>query len=399
VNLSNILNTSYKAINAVLFLFGFPLITFALGLLVCFFKLYSFELQVVKADYKGERIIFSAFMKVLWKLLFKILLGPFYWWHKSKKVTLLLLFLIILLTLFTQFGGILLWLSLQFIYVFGNKFKKLRIAVFLLSFVGFYLFTLVFAVLPLAVLGGRVSLPWFSSQNTPLKPVNPFIYLCARNYVRPELKELLVLTAKKMNQKYPGTITYYLDASFPFFDYFPLLPHLSHDDGKKVDLAFFYVNGKGKQLKKARSYIGYWAYEKPQKGETAKHMGKKSYLRWNFTWLQRFFPDSKFDVKRMKSLTEYLIQSSRQVDDVTSVRIIIEDYLKERLINNGLENRYYKSIGFQQLNAARHDDHLHLQIKINENLSHHKSSNNVTTPEVKATYEFLNPILFLAHLI
>jgi hypothetical protein len=35
-----------------------------------------------------------------------------------------------------------------------------------------------------------------------------------------------------MDEKFPGTVTIALDANFPFVNGFPLLPHLSHADGK-----------------------------------------------------------------------------------------------------------------------------------------------------------------------
>lgn len=53
-----------------------------------------------------------------------------------------------------------------------------------------------------------------------------------RHYVRPELKKTAKETALRMNEKFPGTTVRYLDANFPFLNNFPLLPHLSHHDGK-----------------------------------------------------------------------------------------------------------------------------------------------------------------------
>ena len=61
-----------------------------------------------------------------------------------------------------------------------------------------------------------------------------------RHYVAPELKKVLFDLSAQMDREYPGTTTLILDANFPFISGFPLLPHLSHSDGQKVDLAFFY---------------------------------------------------------------------------------------------------------------------------------------------------------------
>jgi len=56
-----------------------------------------------------------------------------------------------------------------------------------------------------------------------------------------------------------------LDANFPFFDGFPILPHLSHNDGNKIDIAFYYGDPSiGQYLRgKAKSPIGYWGFERP----------------------------------------------------------------------------------------------------------------------------------------
>ena len=61
-----------------------------------------------------------------------------------------------------------------------------------------------------------------------------------------------------MYDKYPGTILNYLEANFPFIDKFPLLPHLSHNDGKKLDVSFHYVNAKtGEHTNVVPSWLGY----------------------------------------------------------------------------------------------------------------------------------------------
>lgn len=84
---------------------------------------------------------------------------------------------------------------------------------------------------------GRVAL---SCVNDGPLQVQSWVY-CAlnRNYVAPELAAVLADTAAEMDRRYPGTVTNVLDAGFPFLDDFPLLPHLSHDDGAKVDIAFY----------------------------------------------------------------------------------------------------------------------------------------------------------------
>jgi len=65
-------------------------------------------------------------------------------------------------------------------------------------------------------------------------PASYFTILANRNYVTPEMNVLL----KDLQDKL-GHVNY-LDANFPFIDKFPLLPHLSHNDGKKLDLSLAY---------------------------------------------------------------------------------------------------------------------------------------------------------------
>ena len=58
-----------------------------------------------------------------------------------------------------------------------------------------------------------------------------------RNFVVPELRAVAEGAADRLADEYPGTVTLALDGGFPFAG-LPLLRHLSHDDGEKLDLAF-----------------------------------------------------------------------------------------------------------------------------------------------------------------
>lgn len=133
------------------------------------------------------------------------------------------------LTVLTQIGGIA-WLV-------GLAFRR-RLVAFLLSYVA-----LTLAAMWIAPSFGRVAL---SCTQSGALEVQSWVY-CAlnRTYVSPELADVLSDTAAEMDRRYTGTKTLVLDANFPFFDGFPLLPHLSHDDGEKVDLAFYYQNAGG----------------------------------------------------------------------------------------------------------------------------------------------------------
>ena len=126
------------------------------------------------------------------------------------------------------------------IFTFGPIDKRLkrrwiRVSAKILSFVTLYLI-FVFIIIPIiAKPFGRVPLPLIESNH--VQPVNILTVLFNRNYVRPELRQATFDVARKMNDKYPGTMLNYLEANFPFIDKFPLLPHLSHNDGKKLDVS------------------------------------------------------------------------------------------------------------------------------------------------------------------
>lgn len=92
-----------------------------------------------------------------------------------------------------------------------------------------------------------------------------------RNFVTPELAKALQETAASVDTAFPGTVTQVLDANFPFLEGFPLLPHLSHHDGSKADLAFYYSDASGYVPKATRSPIGYFAFE--QGGRSAPLFG------------------------------------------------------------------------------------------------------------------------------
>ncbi len=101
-----------------------------------------------------------------------------------------------------------------------------------------------------------------------LQPATILTFLLNRNYVRPQLREAAFRVADKMNEEFPGTVINYLDANFPFINNFPLLPHLSHSDGKKLDLSFAYVDTEtGKLTNALPSYIGYGICETPKANE------------------------------------------------------------------------------------------------------------------------------------
>jgi len=238
--------------------------------------------------------------------------------------------LIVLLTVLTQVGG-LAWLAALW-------FRR-RLVVFALIYA-----SLSFGALALAPVFGRVALPCTGDQ--PLQMHNWGYCALNRQYVTPALAQVLHDTAAQMEAAYPGTITQVLDANFPFLTGFPLLPHLSHHDGRKADLAFYYTKDGRYAPGVTRSPIGYFAFEQgpsdcPNRWPT---------LRWDFQALQTLWPDRPLEPVRTRAVIEVL---TRQPE---VAKIFVEPHLKDRL---GLAS---DKIRFQGCRAARHDDHIHLQL-------------------------------------
>ncbi|OYU94634.1 MAG: hypothetical protein CFE21_15260 [Bacteroidetes bacterium B1(2017)] len=263
----------------------------------------------------------------------------------------------IVLTVFTQIGG-LVYLLCTFLYRFINTLSNQKLTQLGLKFtlfVSLYLFFTFLIVPPIAKHFGRVPLP-ISEQNG-LRPLTKLTCLLNRNYVRTELRELAFSVATQMGQKYPGTCVNYLDANFPFINHFPLIPHLSHNDGKKLDLSFCYtLSSTGEASNLNPSVIGYGVCEEalPAEQNTAEFCTQKGY--WQYSFLTHIIPQGKkkdyvFDPIRTKELV-LLFASQQNIS-----KIFIEPHLKLRM------NLSNDKIRFHGCQAVRHDDHIHVQIK------------------------------------
>ena len=244
---------------------------------------------------------------------------------------------VILLSILTQVGGLIWLLSL---YIAKRTSWKKRYTFSLL-----YLVFNLIIISPLASAFGRERLPVFSNK---VAAVNWFYPLAFRNYVTPKLKTVLLEASKTS----PIKITY-LDANFPFINGFLLLPHLSHNDGKKVDLSFMYLNKNGKCTDKKPSVSGYGVFVK-EKNLTATQCINNGYWQYDYSKYLTFgsVNDLVFDAKRTKQLIKILSTNSK------TQKIFIEPYLKQSL---GLQNA--SKVRFHGCQAVRHDDHIHLQIK------------------------------------
>ncbi|WP_299223820.1 hypothetical protein [uncultured Aquimarina sp.] len=183
-----------------------------------------------------------------------------------------------------------------------------------------------------------------------------FTILSNRNYVTPELNVSLLNIASTINKMHPNIKIVYLDANFPFINGFPLPPHLSHNDGKKIDISFIYTNNKGKITNKKPALLGYGVYEGPNLGEydQIKACKKKGYWQYDFAkYLTLGISNNqlKLSEKATKDLLLAIVNQQKVG------KVFIEPHLKSRL---GVKN---PKIRFHGCQAVRHDDHIHLQLK------------------------------------
>lgn len=253
--------------------------------------------------------------------------------------------LVILLTILTQVGGIIYLLACFFagLIKFEWRFKTLAL------FVGIYLLMTYIVVPPLAKLGGRERV----SHAENISPTNYLTVLLNRNYVRSPLNDALEETAKQLAGT--GIQLRYLDANFPFFNRFPLLPHLSHHDGKKIDLSFVYETPAGELTTRQRSISGYGVFANPQVGEPdqTQQCLSAGYWQYDFTKYATFGSINQ-ELQFSEKGTKQLISALLEQDSIH--KIFIEPHLKTRLSITSNRVRYH---GCQ---AVRHDDHLHVQL-------------------------------------
>lgn len=180
-----------------------------------------------------------------------------------------------------------------------------------------------------------------------------FVFL-NRNYVKPDLNRLLHEREKQL--KGTNIEIFYLDANFPFVNNFPLLPHLSHNDGEKIDLSLIYENSEGQITNKQKSISGYGVFEDPKQNETnqVKKCIESGYFQYDYPKYMTFGTinsDLIFSIKGTKKLIESLLKNQ------SLGMLFIEPHLKQRLGLNDDRVRYHGC------RSVRHDDHIHLQLR------------------------------------
>ena len=256
------------------------------------------------------------------------------------------LFFFIALTIITQIGRLIYVLSL----VISNRWtQKLKFKTFFI-FMGLYLFS-TFLIVPLiAPVFGREKI----NHSEKIQPTNYMTVLLNRNYVRPQLNEVLNQAEKELN----GTDIEirYLDANFPFVNGFPLLPHLSHNDGKKIDLSLIYETDDGIISNKQKSVSGYGNFEPPKSNEfnQIEKCLKNGYFQYDYPKYLTFGNINKDLVFSQKG-TQTLIKSLLKHPKLG--KLFIEPHLKNRMHLEDPRIRYHGC------RAVRHDDHMHVQLK------------------------------------
>ena len=272
-----------------------------------------------------------------------------------KVISTILIFCI--LTLLTQVGGVVYIIS-RTAHKKINSFStnKLKLSFYkLVSFLLIYAFTTFLLVPIIAKPFGRVPLPYTETNH--LQPLNFLTCFLNRNYVRKELRESVFRVANQMNDIYPGSTINYLDANFPFLNNFPLFPHLSHNDGKKLDLSFCYNDTKtGKPTNECPSFIGYGIVEGPTANEMNTAASCAENGNWEYSLLSKIIPQKNkvnytFDKVKTRTLVN-LFATEQKIG-----KIFIEPHLKTRLSLTS------NKVRFQGCKSVRHDDHLHIQLK------------------------------------
>ncbi len=258
------------------------------------------------------------------------------------------LVIIALLTVVTQVGGIVYIVSVATIRQKRKNSGILRLGVFTV------LYPLVtFLLVPvMAPIFGREKI----KESEHVKARSLFYKLANRNYVKPELNSAIGQISQAFSKQHPGLKLVYLDANFPFLDKFPLLPHLSHNDGKKIDISLVYEDSKGNLTNKKPSVSGYGVYEGPQNGEYDQIQVCKDRGSWQYDFPKYLtFGHINRDIKFSNPANRKLIQGIVRQKEVG--KLFIEPHLKSRL------NLNHSKIRFHGCQAVRHDDHIHFQLK------------------------------------
>ena len=257
------------------------------------------------------------------------------------------LVIFIFLTIVSQVGGVVFLATVLIAKKFGLNLLWKKGSLFLLIYL-----LVTFLINPLlAPLFGREKI----ANTERLKPTSFITILLNRNYVVPELNEVIQRISNDKRLVDKGIELRYLDANFPFVNKFPLLPHLSHNDGRKIDLSLIYQTPEKRIVNAKKSISGYGVFEDPFDHEFdqtsfCKQEGYFQYDYPKYLTLGAINDELYFSEKGTKLVMECVL-SSKEIS-----KVFIERHLKERM------NLKDARIRFQGCRAVRHDDHIHIQL-------------------------------------
>lgn len=205
---------------------------------------------------------------------------------------------------------------------------------------------------------GRVALPCKPGPDAPYAALTPLLCALGRNYVRPEVDVMLKEMARDLRRAYP-------DMTFPVLDAGPMYSGMGgrytsrnwRKRGWSVDLAYFYQDAAGKYVPhETPSPIGFWGFQAPPAGSkpVCADDAVSSFLRWDMAWFQAYVrQDLTLDERRTAAMLRWLTQRGRQFG---VKEVLIEPHMAKRL---GVTSPL---IRFQGCLAARHDDHIHVEV-------------------------------------
>jgi hypothetical protein len=208
---------------------------------------------------------------------------------------------------------------------------------------------------PIAALFGRERLPVFERNH--LGPRTIWTVLLNRHYVRPQIKTVALKISSEMGERHPNIRINYFDANHPFLKGYPLFPHLSHNDGKKLDLGFIYMDKEGKDLSdNTPSVVGYGISEEPINGEYNRPLEcSRNSKNWMYNFMRNIYPQAaKVDYIFNQQISKELINKFAKESSIS--KVLLEPHLKVRLKLNSTKIKQV------QCGSVRHDDHFHVQI-------------------------------------
>jgi hypothetical protein len=168
-----------------------------------------------------------------------------------------------------------------------------------------------------------------------------------RNWVTPLAQDVMRDAAARLAAEYPGSYITYRDASWPKGER-PFPPHLSHGDGRQIDVALFWETRDGRPLarppaSKPRHAVEPRPASAPDPCPGIDRPGDNSDPPASRAW--------RLDQERTRALIRILL------DDRRVRRLLLEPHLKSRL-GFTRESR----IRFPGCNTFRHDGHVHVDV-------------------------------------